>query len=151
MITREKALAYHAEGRPGKIKVVPTKPTETQEDLSLAYSPGVAEPCREIAKDPSQINRVLPRRHPISGDRVCPINGDIDHHIQHRTLNVHRRFKKRHTHSHELQKTTNYRRAPNYYRIGCTETSPPISVWVGRLCDDAGGVARPGRALPSRP
>jgi malate dehydrogenase (oxaloacetate-decarboxylating)(NADP+) len=53
VITREKALAYHAEGRPGKIKVVPTKPTETQEDLSLAYSPGVAEPCREIAKDPA--------------------------------------------------------------------------------------------------
>ncbi len=55
MITREKALAYHAEGRPGKLKVVPTKPTETQEDLSLAYSPGVAEPCREIARDPSTV------------------------------------------------------------------------------------------------
>ncbi len=52
MITREQALAYHADGRPGKLKVIPTKPTETQEDLSLAYSPGVAEPCREIAKDP---------------------------------------------------------------------------------------------------
>ncbi len=55
MITREKALAYHAEGRPGKLKVVPTKPTETQEDLSLAYSPGVAEPCREIARDPATV------------------------------------------------------------------------------------------------
>jgi malate dehydrogenase (oxaloacetate-decarboxylating)(NADP+) len=55
VITREKALAYHAEGRPGKLKVTPTKPTETQEDLSLAYSPGVAEPCREIAKDPSSV------------------------------------------------------------------------------------------------
>jgi malate dehydrogenase (oxaloacetate-decarboxylating)(NADP+) len=53
VVTREKALAYHAEGRPGKLKVVPTKPTETQEDLSLAYSPGVAEPCREIARDPA--------------------------------------------------------------------------------------------------
>ena len=52
MITREKALAYHREGRPGKLKITPTKPTGTQEDLSLAYSPGVAEPCREIAKDP---------------------------------------------------------------------------------------------------
>ena len=51
-ITREEALAYHASGRPGKIKVVPTKPTLTADDLSLAYSPGVAEPCREIAKDP---------------------------------------------------------------------------------------------------
>jgi malate dehydrogenase (oxaloacetate-decarboxylating)(NADP+) len=55
VITREKALAYHAEGRPGKIKVVPTKPTESQEDLSLAYSPGVAEPCREISKDPATV------------------------------------------------------------------------------------------------
>jgi len=52
VITKEQALAYHSEGRPGKLKVEPTKPTETQEDLSLAYTPGVAEPCREIAKDP---------------------------------------------------------------------------------------------------
>jgi malate dehydrogenase (oxaloacetate-decarboxylating)(NADP+) len=51
-ITRDQALAYHESGRPGKIKVVPTKPTLTADDLSLAYSPGVAEPCREIAKDP---------------------------------------------------------------------------------------------------
>jgi malate dehydrogenase (oxaloacetate-decarboxylating)(NADP+) len=50
--TKEAALAYHEQGRPGKIKVVPTKPTLTQDDLSLAYSPGVAEPVREIAKDP---------------------------------------------------------------------------------------------------
>jgi len=53
VITREQALAYHAAGRPGKIKVVPTKPTVTQVDLSMAYSPGVAEPCREIAANPS--------------------------------------------------------------------------------------------------
>ncbi len=46
------ALDYHERGRPGKTEVVPTKPTLTQADLSLAYSPGVAEPCREIAKDP---------------------------------------------------------------------------------------------------
>ncbi|CAG0970433.1 partial NADP-dependent malic enzyme, partial [Anaerolineae bacterium] len=46
------SLEYHARGRPGKISVVPTKPTLTQRDLSLAYSPGVAEPCREIARDP---------------------------------------------------------------------------------------------------
>ncbi len=51
MITREQALRYHAEGRPGKLKVIPTKPTATQDDLSMAYSPGVAEPCREIAKN----------------------------------------------------------------------------------------------------
>ncbi len=44
------ALHYHAKGRPGKITVVPTKETKTQKDLSLAYSPGVAEPCLEIAK-----------------------------------------------------------------------------------------------------
>ncbi len=55
MITREQALAYHSEGRPGKLKITPTKPTETQRDLALAYSPGVAEPCREIARDPSTV------------------------------------------------------------------------------------------------
>ena len=51
-ITKEMALAYHAEGRPGKIEVVPTKPYHTQTDLSLAYSPGVAEPCLEIQQNP---------------------------------------------------------------------------------------------------
>ena len=51
-ITKEMALRYHAEGRPGKIEVVPTKPYSTQTDLSLAYSPGVAEPCLEIQKNP---------------------------------------------------------------------------------------------------
>ena len=44
-------MAYHAEGRPGKIEVVPTKEAKTQRDLSLAYSPGVAEPCKEIASN----------------------------------------------------------------------------------------------------
>ncbi|MDR1737468.1 MAG: NADP-dependent malic enzyme [Candidatus Symbiothrix sp.] len=47
----ERALAYHAMGKPGKIEVVPTKPHSTQYDLSLAYSPGVAEPCLAIEKD----------------------------------------------------------------------------------------------------
>src|SRR5512140_3099402 len=51
-IRREDALAYHSMGRKGKIEVVPTKPCATARDLSLAYSPGVAEPCLEIAKDP---------------------------------------------------------------------------------------------------
>jgi len=46
------SLRYHAEGRPGKIEVVPTKPTRTQRDLSLAYTPGVAEACRAIVEDP---------------------------------------------------------------------------------------------------
>ena len=50
---KERALAYHSEGRPGKIKVVPTKSTVTAEDLSLAYTPGVAAPCLEIQRDPS--------------------------------------------------------------------------------------------------
>lgn len=49
---REEALRYHSEGRPGKIEVVPTKPYSTPYDLSLAYSPGVAEPCLEIEKNP---------------------------------------------------------------------------------------------------
>ena len=52
MSLKEEALAYHADGRPGKIKVVPTKPTVTADDLSLAYTPGVAVPCLEIEKDP---------------------------------------------------------------------------------------------------
>ncbi len=48
---KKDALSYHSEGRKGKIEVVATKPVDTQYDLSLAYTPGVAEPCREIAKD----------------------------------------------------------------------------------------------------
>lgn len=51
-LKREEALEYHAKGRPGKIALRVTKPCDTQRDLSLAYSPGVAEPVREIAKDP---------------------------------------------------------------------------------------------------
>ena len=48
---KEQALAYHANGKPGKIEVIPTKPHSTQTDLGLAYTPGVAERCREIEKD----------------------------------------------------------------------------------------------------
>jgi len=51
-ITREAALLYHSQGKPGKIEVVPTKPHSTQTDISLAYTPGVAEPCLEIQRDP---------------------------------------------------------------------------------------------------
>jgi malate dehydrogenase (oxaloacetate-decarboxylating)(NADP+) len=51
-VRREDALEYHSSGRKGKIEVVPTKPCATARDLALAYSPGVAEPCLEIAKDP---------------------------------------------------------------------------------------------------
>ncbi len=53
MIRKQDALDYHVLGRKGKIEVTPTKPLLTQRDLSLAYSPGVAEPCLEIEKDPS--------------------------------------------------------------------------------------------------
>ncbi len=49
--TREEALLYHSQGKPGKIEVIPSKPYSSQRDLSLAYSPGVAEPCLEIQKD----------------------------------------------------------------------------------------------------
>src|SRR3954462_6359194 len=48
-LRKQQALEYHSKGRPGKIEVVPTKEAKTQRDLSLAYSPGVAEPCKEIA------------------------------------------------------------------------------------------------------
>src|SRR5580765_5638907 len=48
---KQEALDYHSQGRPGKIEVIPTKPHSSQRDLSLAYSPGVAEPCLEIEKD----------------------------------------------------------------------------------------------------
>jgi malate dehydrogenase (oxaloacetate-decarboxylating)(NADP+) len=55
LIRKEDALEYHAKGRAGKIEVVPTKETKTQRDLSLAYSPGVAEPCKEIFNNPEDI------------------------------------------------------------------------------------------------
>ncbi|HJQ20113.1 MAG TPA: NADP-dependent malic enzyme [Gemmatimonadaceae bacterium] len=54
MTRREDALEYHRTGRPGKIAVVPTKPLGNQRDLALAYSPGVAEPCLEINRDPEE-------------------------------------------------------------------------------------------------
>ena len=51
----KEALDYHASGRPGKIEVIPTKPYRTQYDLALAYSPGVAEPCKKIAESPDDV------------------------------------------------------------------------------------------------
>jgi malate dehydrogenase (oxaloacetate-decarboxylating)(NADP+) len=56
-IRRLDALDYHEKGRPGKIEVVPTKPHNTQYDLSLAYTPGVAQPCLEIHKQPGDVYR----------------------------------------------------------------------------------------------
>ena len=50
-VSKEDALKYHSEGKAGKIEVIPTKPYSTQRDLSLAYTPGVAEPCLEIEQD----------------------------------------------------------------------------------------------------
>src|SRR5580765_9067093 len=53
--SKQDALDYHAKGRPGKIEVIPTKETKTQRDLALAYSPGVAEPCLEIAENKEKV------------------------------------------------------------------------------------------------
>src|SRR5207248_2419921 len=55
MTDRDSALEYHSGERPGKTEVVPTKPTATQRDLALAYTPGVAKPCLEIARDPGLV------------------------------------------------------------------------------------------------
>jgi malate dehydrogenase (oxaloacetate-decarboxylating)(NADP+) len=60
-VRKQDALDYHAYPVPGKISVVPTKPSHTQLDLSLAYSPGVAEACREIARDPRLVSRYTAR------------------------------------------------------------------------------------------
>src|ERR687898_307655 len=54
-LRKQQALRYHSKGRPGKIEVVPTKEAKTQRDLSLAYSPGVAEPCKEIVTNPESV------------------------------------------------------------------------------------------------
>src|SRR6476646_9873046 len=54
-LRKQQALEYHSKGRPGKIEVVPTKEAKTQRDLSLAYSPGVAEPCKEIAANKEDV------------------------------------------------------------------------------------------------
>ena len=53
-ITRQVALDYHSKGKPGKLEVIPTTSYSTQTDLSLAYTPGVAEPCREIEANPEE-------------------------------------------------------------------------------------------------
>lgn len=60
-ITKQEALNYHEEGRPGKIEIVPTKPYSSQKDLSLAYSPGVAYPSIEIEKDPEDVYKYTDR------------------------------------------------------------------------------------------
>ena len=55
MIRKQDALDYHSQGRRGKIEIRPTKPTQTSRDLSLAYTPGVAEPCLEIKRNPEDV------------------------------------------------------------------------------------------------
>jgi malate dehydrogenase (oxaloacetate-decarboxylating)(NADP+) len=60
-IRRQDALDYHAQGRPGKIQIALTKPCKTQRDLSLAYTPGVAEPCLDIQKNPDDADRYTAR------------------------------------------------------------------------------------------
>src|SRR5512138_2121106 len=55
LITKQQALDYHFKGKRGKIEVNPTKPCTTQLDLSLAYTPGVAQPCLEIAANPADV------------------------------------------------------------------------------------------------
>ena len=68
-LRREQALDYHSRDRPGKIEVVPTKEAKTQRDLSLAYSPGVAEPCKEIA-----INKEDVYKYTAKGNLVAVIS-----------------------------------------------------------------------------
>jgi len=63
MSRRDDALAYHRNGRPGKIEVVPTKPVASQLDLSLTYTPGVAAPCLEIKRDPDAVDLYTARRN----------------------------------------------------------------------------------------
>jgi malate dehydrogenase (oxaloacetate-decarboxylating)(NADP+) len=61
MITKQESLDYHSRGRKGKIEVIPSKPCRTQKDLSLAYTPGVANPCREIEANPDDVYQYTAR------------------------------------------------------------------------------------------
>jgi malate dehydrogenase (oxaloacetate-decarboxylating)(NADP+) len=61
MITKQESLDYHSKGRKGKIEVIPSKPCRTQKDLSLAYTPGVANPCREIEANPDDVYQYTAR------------------------------------------------------------------------------------------
>ncbi len=66
-IRKQDALDYHSSGRPGKIQVIPTKPYASQRDLSLAYSPGVAEPCIRIAENADDVYKYTSK-----GNLVAP-------------------------------------------------------------------------------
>src|SRR6266478_8872235 len=79
--SRQDALDYHSSGRKGKIEDVPTKPVATARDLCLAYSPGVAEPCLEIAQDPD-----LSYKYTARGNLVAVISNGTARSEEH-TLN----------------------------------------------------------------
>src|SRR5580693_1041858 len=68
-LIKEDALDYHSQGKPGKIEVIPTKPHSSQRDLSLAYSPGVAEPCLRIAENKEDVYK-----YTIKGNLVAVIS-----------------------------------------------------------------------------
>src|SRR4030095_3734904 len=79
MIRKQDALEYHSRGRHGKIEVTPSKTLLTQRDLSLAYSPGVAEPCLEIARDPDLVFEYTARGNlvaVVSNGTAAPGPGD---------------------------------------------------------------------------
>src|SRR6185312_1642811 len=67
MTLYEEALEYHSKGRKGKIEVIPSKPVSTQQDLSLAYSPGVAEPCRMIAENEELVYEYTAKGNLVAG------------------------------------------------------------------------------------
>ena len=64
VVTKQQALDYHNRPRPGKIEITPTKPCRTQRDLSLAYTPGVADPCLEIQDEPPRCLQIHGARQP---------------------------------------------------------------------------------------
>ena len=75
-ISKQDALDYHSGARPGKIEVKPTKACVTQRDLSLAYTPGVAEPCLQIKKNPFDAFKYTARGwYRISGSGSTPLSG----------------------------------------------------------------------------
>ena len=72
LFTKEESLAYHEEPRPGKLEVLPVKPCFTQKDLSMAYSPGVANACLAIADDPSLANAYTGRGNLVPSFPTAP-------------------------------------------------------------------------------
>ena len=76
LIRKEDALEYHRKGRPGKIEVIPSKETKTQRDLALAYSPGVADPCLEIAANKEDVYKYTAKGNLVAvaaGSGMCVV------------------------------------------------------------------------------